>query len=150
MIVAGALAAPATLASAADTPVRACPPGATDGVITAYADVFSRIAQRTPDERAARLQGGDRTALRALYDEWLADPAGASTSITVNEVRCPSADRAVATTTLMLAGTPLAEVIPLGRAVREDGTWKVARSTFCTRMILEDPALASTGPCRRR
>lgn len=144
---AGALGAPATIASAVDG--RPCPAGAEDGVVTAYADVFSRIAARTADERAARLQGGDRAALRALLDRWLADPVGQSSSITVTGVRCPSRTRAVATTELLLAGTTLPAVIPEGRAVREDGTWKVARTTFCRRMVLEDPTLARAGPCAR-
>jgi hypothetical protein len=34
--------------------------------------------------------------------------------------------------------------------VLRDGTWKVATATFCTRMILEDPALATTGVCAKR
>jgi len=146
VIVAGAFMAPATVASAAG---KRCPAGTEDAVIAAYADVFSRATPLPADQRAASLDGADRPAVRALLDTWLASPIGASTTVTVNDVRCRSASRAGVDADLVLAGVPLPEVMPTGRAVRENGTWKVATSTFCTRMILEDPALADAGVCAR-
>ena len=50
---------------------------------------------------------------------------------------------------VVLAGEDLPEVLPPGRARRQDGVWKVANSTFCARMVLEDPALADRGVCAR-
>ena len=146
VIVAGASVAPATVATALG---KRCPAGAEDAVIAAYANVFSRATQLSTDERAASLAGSDRPAVRALLDAWLASPIGASTTVTVNDVRCRSANRAEVDADLVLAGTALAEVLPPGRAVRRDGAWKVATATFCTRMILEDPALADAGVCAR-
>ena len=149
---AGALVAPATVASAAGSGTGAsrCRAGAEDGVIVAYANVFSRATQLTNDARAASVDRGDEPAVRALLDAWLASPAGTSSTVTVADVRCTSRNRAVVDADLNLAGTPLPEVLPAGRAVLRDGTWKVATGTFCTRMILEDPALATAGVCARR
>jgi hypothetical protein len=48
---------------------------------------------------------------------------------------------------LVLAATPLREVLPKGTAVRQQGVWKVSKSTFCARMILENPDLATSGAC---
>ncbi len=152
VIVAGALVTPATVASAAGSGTGAsrCRAGAEDGVIVAYASVFSRATQLTNDARAASLDRGDEPAVRALLDTWLASPTGTSSTVTVADVRCTSRSRAVVDADLNLAGTPLPEVLPAGRAVLRDGTWKVATATFCTRMILEDPALATSGVCARR
>jgi hypothetical protein len=150
VIVAGALGAPATVASSAVARPARCPTGAKGAVIDAYMTVFSRIQVTTADERAARLAGGDDPTLRALLDDWLADPAGANSTVTVEKVRCLGRARAIVDADLVLAGTRLADVLPPGRARREDGVWKVARATFCARVILEDPARARSGPCARR
>ncbi|MFM8304375.1 MAG: hypothetical protein ACKOA9_08785, partial [Actinomycetota bacterium] len=152
VIVAGALVVPATVATGA-APVTAattCRAGARNGVITAYANVFSRTTQLTADDRAASLDRGDDPAVRALLDGWLASPTGASSTVTVTTVRCTGRNRAAVDAELVLAGTPLPRVLPEGGAVRRGGTWKVATATFCTRMILEDPDLASGGACARR
>jgi hypothetical protein len=145
--VAGALGAPATVASAAGP---RCPRGTLDAVTTAYGNLFTRSTALTPDERAANLAGADDPALRALLDTWLATPEPSTTSLTVKGVQCPSRSQAVVDADLVLAGVPLPGVLPPSRAVRDGGTWKVARSTFCYRMVLENPALATTGPCARR
>lgn len=152
VVVAGALVAPATVASAAGSGTGAtrCRAGAEDGVIIAYANVFSRATQLTNDVRAASLDRGDQPQIRALLDTWLASPTGASSTVTVANVRCPSRSRAVVDADLNLAGNPLPEVLPAGRAVLRDGAWKVATGTFCTRMILEEPALATSGVCAHR
>ncbi len=151
VVVAGALVAPATIASAAGSGARAnrCPAGAEDGVIAAYANVFSRATQLTNDARAASLDRGDEPAVRALLDTWLASPTGTSSTITVADVRCTPRRRALVNADLNLAGTPLPHVLPAGRARLRDGTWKVGFGTFCTRMILEDPSLAQAGVCAR-
>ena len=145
--VAGALGAPATVASAAGT---RCPRGTLDAVTAAYGNVFTRSTALTPDERAANLAGADDPALRSLLDTWLATPEPSTASLTVNGVTCPSGSRAVVDADLVLAGVPLPGVLPPSRAVREAGTWKVAKATFCYRMVLENPALANAGPCARR
>jgi hypothetical protein len=38
-------------------------------------------------------------------------------------------------------------LLPRGKAVLQNGVWKVARSTFCARVIVENPDLASRGAC---
>jgi hypothetical protein len=145
VVVAGALGAPATVASAAAQGSR-CPPDAESAVVQAYANLFSRAVQLTADERAASLARGDDPAVRAILDRWLATPEPSTTSIAVSGIRCPTKRTAVVHADLVLAGVPLPEVLRRGRAVREDGTWKVATSTFCRRMVLENPALAGSCP----
>lgn len=144
VLVAGAPGAPATVASGAR-----CPPGTESAVITAYANVFSRATQVTADARAASLARGDDPSVRAVLDTWLASPVGASSTITVDGVRCRSRTRVVVDAALNLAGNPLPDVLAPGRAVLDGGTWKVATSTFCLRMVLENPALAEGGTCAR-
>ncbi len=39
--------------------------------------------------------------------------------------------------------------MPWARPFVEAGVWKVAKSTFCARMIIENPSLASRGACAR-
>ena len=142
--VAGALGAPATVASAAGS---GCPRGTLGAVQTAYADVFSRNTPLGADQRAASLDRGDEPAVRALLDGWLASRVADSTTVTALDVRCPSRNRAVVDGVLVLASEDLPDVLPPGRAVRRDGTWKVALSTFCTRLVIEDPSLADAGVC---
>jgi hypothetical protein len=144
-LVAGAPCAPATAASA----VKSCPSGATGQITEAFFTVFSRSdpTAADADARAARLADGGDPALRSVLQAWLLDPAGRESTATVGRVRCTRADRAVVKLDLVLAGTPFHDVLPLGKAVRQDGVWKVAKSTFCARMILENPALATTGAC---
>ena len=154
VLVAGALVAPATVASAAGSEPRPtgggrCPKGASDAVIDAYSTLFSRATSFTPEDRAERLADGDDPAVRALLDTWLADPAGTASTVTVNEVRCRTRARAVVDADLNLAGNPFPGVLPRGRAELDGGTWKVATRTFCLRMILEYPALATAGVCAR-
>jgi hypothetical protein len=146
LIVAGALVAPATVASAAGS---RCPKGAEAAVTTAYGNVFSRATQLTGDERAASLSRGDDPAVRAVLDTWLASPERSTSTITVNGIECRGRSRAVVDADLNLAGVPLPDVLASAKAVREDATWKVATSTFCFRMVLEDPSLATAGPCAR-
>jgi hypothetical protein len=128
---------------------KACPEGAKPAIIDAYSKVFSRAFTLGADERAARLVHGEDPAIRQLLDACLADPANANTNLAVRRVKCAGARRAVVETTLELAGEDLPEVLPRGRAVLDGGVWKVARSTFCARLILSDPATASHGACAR-
>lgn len=146
VFVAGASMAPATVASAART---GCPKGTEDAVATAYDNVFTRSLGLLTDQRAASLARGDEPAVRSVLDAWLASPVGSSSTMLVNGVRCPTRDRAVVDADLVLAGTHLTEAVPPGRAVRDGTTWKVATSTFCLRMVLENPALADGGVCAR-
>jgi hypothetical protein len=147
VIVAGALGAPATVASAASAASGGrCPRGTLGAVVTAYANAFSRATPLSADERAAAIAGGGTPTLRAILDDWLASPVGAGSTLTAERVHCRSRNRATVDTQLVLAGVPLPEVLPEGRAVRVDGTWKVATATFCRRMVLEDPSLAGACP----
>jgi len=146
VLVAGALGAPATVASAA---APRCPGGALGAVQTAYADVFSRNSVLPVEQRLASLDRSDEPAVRALMEQWLASPVSASTTVSALGIRCPTGNRAVVDGVLVLAGEDLPDVLPPGRAVRRDGTWKVTLPNFCTRMVLEDPALADKGICAR-
>lgn len=147
VLVAGASPAPATAASGARPGYGRCPPATRDDVTAAWLAVFARNQPTPAGDRAARLAGADDPALRAVLDDWLADPAGASSSVTVTRVRCRGRNRALVDGDLVLAGVTLAKVLAPGQAVREQGTWKVARSTFCSRVILEDPGRATSGAC---
>jgi hypothetical protein len=138
-----------TPVAAAPRTGKACPEGAKPAIIDAYSKVFSRAFTLGADERAARLVHGEDPAIRQLLDAWLADPANANTNLAVRRVKCAGARRAVVETALELAGEDLPEVLPRGRAVLDGGVWKVARSTFCARLILSDPATASHGACAR-
>lgn len=152
-----AVAPGAAVASAGAHPARAhstrttrCSRAVAAAVTAAFGTAFDRSNGAEPDARAAALDGGDDPALRAVLDAWLADPGARSTSLTADHVRCHGRTRASATTELVLSGTPMAAALPRGDAVLVDGTWKVARRTFCARMILENPALASSGACATR
>ena len=143
-LVAGAPCAPATAASA-----LACPKGARGQITEAFFTVFSRSDPTATDvdARAARVADGDDPGLRSILATWLQGPGGKQSTVTVDQVRCSGSNRATAALELVLAGTPFHDVLPLGKAVRQDGVWKVATPTFCARMILEDPAVATTRPC---
>ena len=136
--------APATAAS----PTK-CPRGARSQITDAFFTVFSRNDPTATDVdvRAARLAGSADPGLRAILESWLHDPAGKNSTNTVKHIRCTRADRAVMDVELVLASTPLPEVLPKGTAVRQQGVWKVSKSTFCARMILENPTLATRGAC---
>ncbi len=144
VIVAGALGAPATVASAARS---RCPAGALGEIQTAYANVFSRATPLAADQRASSLADGADPAVRAVLDRWLASPVSANTTVSALTVHCPTRNRATVDAVLVLAGEDLPEVLPPGRARRQDGVWKVATPTFCARMVLEDPSLADRGVC---
>jgi hypothetical protein len=144
-LVAGAPRAPATAASAA-TP---CPKGAKSQITDAFFTVFSRNdpAATDVDARVARLAGSADPGMRSILESWLESPTGRNTTNTVKHIRCTRSNRAVMDVELVLGATPLPEVLPKGVAVREQGVWKVTRATFCARMILENPTLASRGAC---
>ena len=144
-LVAGAPCAPVTAASA----LRSCPTGARAQITDAFFTVFSRSDPTATDvsTRLARVAGGDEPGLRSILATWLQQPDGKQSTVTVDQVRCTRANRATADLELVLAGTPFHNVLPVGKAVRQDGVWKVAKATFCARMILENPALATTGAC---
>jgi hypothetical protein len=141
VFVAGAPSAPATVASQA----ARCPSGARSAITNAYFSVFSRSQPTPTDTRVAALADGDDPALRSALAEWLADPTDNSSTVTVRHIRCPSRTRATMDLELQLASTPLPKVLPRGIAVREDGVWKVARSTFCTRLATSNPDFAAPG-----
>jgi hypothetical protein len=141
--VAGAPSAPATVASRSGS----CPAGARDQITAAWNTVFDRGVTTSADERAVRLADSTDPRLRAILDAWLLDTRGGNATATVDRIRCTRANRAIVDYDLILAGNPLPGVLPLGRAVRQQGVWKVAKSTFCARVILEDPSLASVGAC---
>ena len=142
-VVAGAPSAPATAASRAGS----CPAGARGQITAAYNAVFDRGALTPAPDRAARLADSSDPGLRSILDTWLLDTRGGNTTATINHIRCTRANRAAVDFDLILAGTPLPGVLPLGQAVRQQGVWKVAKSTFCARVILENPSLATTGAC---
>ena len=152
LTVAGAFA-PATAASAASR--SRCAIGTDAAIAESYSIVFSTTpgqtdpATSTP-ERAARLQGGDDPALQALIAQWLAAQAGPGGTLTAAGAICVGRTRAVAHTALQLGGTPMPKVLTRGSAVLDGGVWKVSRATFCERMRIENPALASAGPCATR
>lgn len=146
VMVAGVFVTPATAAPRS----RRCPSGARSDITDAYYLLFSRNqATATNDERAAVLAGGSDPALRQALDTWLSDPADNATTVSVSDIRCPSRSRATVDADLLLASTPLLDVLPQGKAVRQAGVWKVARSTFCARLTISDPSLASRGACAR-
>jgi len=141
--VAGAPSAPATVASRSGS----CPAGARDQITAAYSTVFDRGEATSADARAARLAESADPGLRSILDGWLLDTRGGNATTTVNHIRCTGARQATVAYDLILAGNKMPGVLPRGRAVLQQGVWKVAKSTFCARMILENPSLATTGAC---
>lgn len=149
-LAAGALVAPAAAASASVSAAEnGCPRGAANEITNAFTTLFSRNQPATIEQRVAVLAGGERVGLRAVLDAWLADPSESQSSVNVTGIRCQTPTRAVLDADLLLATTELTEVLPPGRAVRQDGVWKVARSTFCARVTTSDPRFAAEGACAR-
>jgi hypothetical protein len=143
-LVAGAPCAPATATS-----LLACPKGARSQITDAFFTVFSRNDPAATDTnvRAALVADGNDPGLKSILQTWLQEPAGKQSTVTVDQVRCTGSNRAKVDLELVLAGNPFHDVLPVGRAVRQSGVWKVAKSTFCARVILENPSLATTGAC---
>jgi hypothetical protein len=144
-LVAGAPRAPATVASRPGS----CPARARAEITAAYNVLFDRSATTSTDERASRLADSSDPQLRSILNAWAVDKRGGNATATVNHIRCTSAKRAIVDYDLILAGNPLPGVLPLGGAVSQQGVWKVTKRTFCARMILENPGLATTGACAR-
>jgi hypothetical protein len=78
-------------------------------------------------DRVALLENGDK--MKGLVDTLAASPVAAQVSAKVKTVKI-SGDNADVTFDVLLAGAPVAADSP-GKAVKQDGTWKVSVTTIC-------------------
>jgi hypothetical protein len=78
-------------------------------------------------ERVALLENGDK--MTGLVDTLAKSPVAAQVSAKVKTVKI-SGDNADVTFDVLLAGNPVAADSP-GKAVKQDGTWKVSVTTIC-------------------
>lgn len=94
-------------------------------VTTAYTTVFATAT--TPDQAAAYIESG--SVLIPTLTQLQNSPQGkAKRSVAVTEVTFPTHTTAAVKFTVTLGGSPF----PLtGKAVLQNGTWKVSKDTFC-------------------
>jgi hypothetical protein len=102
------------------------------GIATAYKTFFSSKSD-TPESSAA-LQHGDRFV--PVLDAQGETSYAQNTSASVSSVRLVSPLVADVVFTINSGGSPVLRDTP-GKAVRENGTWKVAAQTFCALLRLE-------------
>ena len=95
-------------------------------VTAAYTTVFTN-GQGTLDQKIAAIEDG--SSLKAFLLQLANTPQGkAKTSIKVDKVTFPTHTTAAVNFTITLNGAPF----PLtGKAVLKNGTWVVAKDTFC-------------------
>jgi hypothetical protein len=117
---------PSTTASAGG----AADAATTAAVGTAYTTFFNSKSSAAASEAA--LQHG--SAFRAVLEKESTSKYAQRTSVSVMSVRLVSADVADVAYTLRTNGITLPST---GKAVRENGTWKVAAQTFCGLLALE-------------
>lgn len=99
---------------------------------TAYTELF---AEKTPlDTSVADLQDGE--AFRSTLVSQGKSSLAAQASATVSKVVVTSPNRASVTFSILINGSP---ILPnqSGYAVRENGKWKVAGTTFCGLLTAE-------------
>jgi len=131
---------PATVATTgAGTPADT----ATKAAVTkAYQDFFDY--QSTAEQSRNALQRGD--LFKAVLDQQGTQSYAQKSAATVSSVKLISANTAKVIFTVKVAGQPLLPDAP-GYAVRIDGSWKVAATTFCSLLTLEgDHADACSNP----
>lgn len=117
----------------------------------AIAKVFTDFFDGKNTDLNAKIQLMDNPdKFRALYNKFATGPTTgpqlAGTSVTITDVTQTGADSAEVTYTLNLNGNP-ALTNQKGTAVRVNGQWKVAGSTFCDLATLSDPSNANDPAC---
>lgn len=99
---------------------------ATAGVTTAYTSVFTN-GQGTLDQKIGYIEDGE--SLRSFLVQLGQTPSGkAKTSIKDVVVTFPTHTTAAVKFTIIYGGSPFQLT---GKAVLQNGTWKVAKDTFC-------------------
>jgi hypothetical protein len=114
---------------------RPADPATTAAVRRAYAAFFSSKASLAQSQAA--LQHG--AAFTAAIREQGAGPHGQQSSASVSSVSLSSPDVADVQFSITSNGITALRDVP-GKAVRENGTWKVAATTFCQLLSLEGSA----------
>jgi hypothetical protein len=86
------------------------------------------------DKSVSLLQDGE--AFRSTLQQASTESLAKSGSVTVSKVVLNSADKATVTYSILLGGSPVL-ANSTGFAVREDGSWKIAGTTFCALLQLQ-------------
>jgi hypothetical protein len=130
----------ATVATAAaGTPADAATKAAVINAFKAFFDYQSTLAQ----SQGALQQG---SLFTAALNEQGAQSYAQKSAATVSSVKLISPNTAKVIFSVLVSGQPLLPDAP-GFAVRENGTWKVAATTFCSLLTLEgDKADACQSP----
>jgi hypothetical protein len=133
-------AAPATVATtAAGTPAD---PATRAAITTAFQDFFDY--QSTAKQSQDALQNGD--LFTAVLNQQGTQSYAQKSAATVSSAKLISPDTAKVTFSVLVGGQPLLPDAD-GYAVRENGRWKVAATTFCNLLTLEgDKADACKDP----
>ncbi|MFC8529879.1 hypothetical protein [Nocardia sp. NPDC057227] len=131
---------PATTASTTSATTTAAAGTAAGGgdptaeVTKAYVGFFD--AATPTDVKATLLENGDKftDALAARAQS----PSASSTTVQVSAVRKTDPTHAAVTYTILLGGNP---VLPdqAGEAVQQNGTWKLAQTTYCALATMQGP-----------
>ncbi|WP_280385513.1 hypothetical protein [Nocardia wallacei] len=118
--------------AAAGTAAAQADPATTKAVTEVYTAFFNGATP--PQQKAAVVQNGE--VFRPILEAQAANPQAQGTSVTVAAVEPTDPDHADVTYTLSVGGTPM---LPdqTGQAVRENGQWKVATSTFCALLAIQ-------------
>lgn len=128
----GAGSSSAAPSSSAAASAAQADPAATKAITDAYVLFFDGKA--SPDQKAAVVEKG--SVFAPVLQAQAANPQAQSTSVTVASVKLIDADHADVGYTLLMGGNP---VLPdqTGQAIKENGKWEVAASTFCALMMLQ-------------
>lgn len=119
-------------AAATTTEAAAADPATVEAIETTYATFFD--STKTPEERAAKVQQSE--AFLPVLQAQAANPQSAGLGVEVSKIELVDESNAAVTYTLVMGGNPvLAD--QAGEAVKENGEWLVAATTFCTLMALQ-------------
>jgi len=137
--------APASSAPASSAPASPSSSGTSNAVAAITANWEAFFSGKTPAaKKIALLQNGEKFA--AVIGAQVGSSLASSASATVSKVVLTSPTTATVTYSIQVSGAGLPNTT--GQAVYQDGTWKVADSSFCSLLGLENggtpPAVCSS------
>jgi hypothetical protein len=107
----------------------------------------------TADQQAAYIQYLSGSKLNQDFlDKFKASKeanaaSAATTGVDVDKVTCAGKKQADVIFTLVIGGSRTEGLAPPGRALIEDGKWKVSGDTVCNLQALGDPSVLESEPC---
>lgn len=119
-------------------PAAQSPREAAQQIKVAFTTFFA--GSTPPGKKIALVQQGGSFA--TVIHKQAGSPIAKGTSVKVGNVHVDTKDSATVRYTILLGGHP-ALTNQTGKAVREQGRWKVSAGTFCTLLSLEQSAPAS-------